>query len=244
MKRIQILNRIPKEEKYCRGKRILRFFSVCIVCIVFLCVSAFADDGRGIQEEKVVTLVWEGSNTDVKTTEWNVRSVQIHTEDVGMGNGKVYDYIGVTLLDLMKLAGADECTKALVKSTDGLIGEVSAADIRNYDIALVNGYADGKPIKAGAGGPLKIVFPVTEHPELRDSYSFRSWKWYVCEVNSSDSRQMRPPGRLSGALNMLANLENSAVATGLEQVSFHSNPKERQCQSMLKLPHNCTHLTH
>ena len=28
------------------------------------------------------------------------------------------------------------------------------------------------------------------------------------------------------------------------QVSFHSNPKERQCQRMLKLPHNCTHLTH
>ena len=32
---------------------------------------------------------------------------------------------------------------------------------------------------------------------------------------------------------MPANLENSAVATGLEKVSFHSNPKERQCQRML-----------
>ena len=29
---------------------------------------------------------------------------------------------------------------------------------------------------------------------------------------------------------MSANLENSAVVTGLEKVSFHSNPKERQCQ--------------
>ena len=28
---------------------------------------------------------------------------------------------------------------------------------------------------------------------------------------------------------MPANLENSAVATGLEKVGFHSNPKERQC---------------
>ena len=35
----------------------------------------------------------------------------------------------------------------------------------------------------------------------------------------------------------------TAVATGLEKVSFHCNPKERQCQRMLKLPHNCTHLT-
>ena len=32
---------------------------------------------------------------------------------------------------------------------------------------------------------------------------------------------------------MPANLENSAVATGLEKFSFHSNPKERQCQKCL-----------
>ena len=43
--------------------------------------------------------------------------------------------------------------------------------------------------------------------------------------------------------SMSANLENSAVITGLEKVSFHSNPKERQCQRMLKLLHNCSHLT-
>ena len=28
-----------------------------------------------------------------------------------------------------------------------------------------------------------------------------------------------------------------------KKVSFHSNPKERQCQRMLKLPHNCLPLT-
>ena len=40
---------------------------------------------------------------------------------------------------------------------------------------------------------------------------------------------------------MPANLENSAVATGLDKVIFLSNPKERQCRRMLKLPHNYTH---
>ena len=34
---------------------------------------------------------------------------------------------------------------------------------------------------------------------------------------------------------MPAHLENSA---GLEKVSFHSSPKERQCKRMLKLPLN------
>ena len=44
-------------------------------------------------------------------------------------------------------------------------------------------------------------------------------------------------------LNMPANLENSAVATGLEKIIFQSNSKERQCQRMLKILHNYTHLT-
>ena len=36
----------------------------------------------------------------------------------------------------------------------------------------------------------------------------------------------------SAALHRPANLENSAVATGLEKDSFHSNAKERQSQRM------------
>ena len=34
---------------------------------------------------------------------------------------------------------------------------------------------------------------------------------------------------VSVALNMPANLDNSAVATGLEKVGFYSSPKEGQC---------------
>ena len=40
----------------------------------------------------------------------------------------------------------------------------------------------------------------------------------------------------STALNMPANLENSTLASGLEKVSFHSNPTEMQCQRMFRLP--------
>ena len=46
----------------------------------------------------------------------------------------------------------------------------------------------------------------------------------------------------NAALNIPVNLQNSAVATGLKKVSFHSILKERQCKRMFKLPHNCTYL--
>ena len=51
----------------------------------------------------------------------------------------------------------------------------------------------------------------------------------------------------NAVLNMPANLENSVVATGLEKVSFFfffsPTLKEKQCQRIFKLLHNCTHLT-
>ena len=37
---------------------------------------------------------------------------------------------------------------------------------------------------------------------------------------------------------------NSAVATGVEKVSFHFNPKEGHFQRMFKLFYNCTHFTY
>ena len=37
---------------------------------------------------------------------------------------------------------------------------------------------------------------------------------------------------------MSADLKNSGMTTGLEKISFHSHPKERQCQRMFKLPYN------
>ena len=46
------------------------------------------------------------------------------------------------------------------------------------------------------------------------------------------------------AVKVLQSICQQKMATGLEKVSFqNSNPRERQCQRMLKLPYNCTHLT-
>ena len=59
------------------------------------------------------------------------------------------------------------------------------------------------------------------------------WRWW------NSSWAISNPERWcceSAALNMPTSLENSAVATGLEKVSFHSNPKEGQSQRMFKLP--------
>ena len=66
-------------------------------------------------------------------------------------------------------------------------------------------------------------------------YKQRQWRWWDSSWAISNPKRWCCE---SAALNMPANLENSLVATGPEKVSFHSNPKERQCQRVLRLPHN------
>ena len=53
-------------------------------------------------------------------------------------------------------------------------------------------------------------------------------EWFALEMNRDHS------------INMPANLENSAVATGLEKVSFHSSPKD--CSNSIL--HKRTHFTY
>ena len=67
---------------------------------------------------------------------------------------------------------------------------------------------------------------------LRKNHCEQSyWRWWNSHWAISNPKRWCCE---SAALSMPASLENSAVATGLEKVSFHSNPKERQCQRMLK----------
>ena len=63
------------------------------------------------------------------------------------------------------------------------------------------------------------------------------------EIQTELLQTLKDDGVKNASLNMPENLENPAVVTGLENVSLYSNPKERQCQRMFKLLHNCTHLT-
>ena len=71
-------------------------------------------------------------------------------------------------------------------------------------------------------------------------YKQSEWRWWNPNWAISNPKTWCYE---SAALSMPVNLENSTVATGLEMVDIIPIPKERQCQRMFKLPHNCTHLT-
>ena len=162
---------------------------IAIVCILALCLGVLAACGERVTEPEVdtsapvgVALVYGETKIDVTVGQWEEKRTQITTADVSLGTSKEYEFTGVTLASLMEIAGVTDCTNILVKSSDGWSAEVAPEDAKAYDILITDAYVGGKEIPADAGGPIKMVFPATEHPELNDIYDTWSWQWYVCEV--------------------------------------------------------------
>ena len=158
---------------------------IAIAMLLALCLGVMTACGEPVEEPTTIglKLVYGETVVDVTTAQWEPKRTQIKTVDCSLpGTTKEYEFTGVTLADLMEMAGATDCTKILVKSSDGWTAEVSAEDAKAYKIMITDGYVGGKAIPADAGGPVKMVFPATEHPELNDTYDLYAWQWYVAEV--------------------------------------------------------------
>ena len=161
---------------------------IAIVCVLALCLGALTacmakvDNGVDTSAPVGVVLVNGETKIDVTVGQWEEKRSEVKTADVSLGSTKEYEFTGVTLAALMAIAGAEDCTSILVKSSDGWEVAVDAADALAYKILITDGYVGGKAIPEDAGGPIKLVFPATEYPELNDKYDMYAWQWYVSEI--------------------------------------------------------------
>ena len=163
---------------------------IAIVCMLTLCLSLMAGCMETVDENAVdtsapvgVVLVNGATKIDVTVGDWEAKRTQIKTVDYSLpGTTKEYEFTGVTLAALMEIAGASNCTEIVVRSSDGWEAIVAAEDAKAYDILITDDYVGGKDIPADAGGPIKMVFPATEHAELAEKYDAWAWQWYVSEI--------------------------------------------------------------
>ena len=162
---------------------------IAIACVLVMCLGILTgcmervDTTVDTNAPVGVTLIYGDNKIEVTAGQWEPKRTQIKTVDLSLpGTTKEYEFTGVSLAALMEIAGATDCTKVIVRSTDGWEAEVAAADALAYDILITDDYVGGKDIPADAGGPIKMVFPATEHPELNETYDAWAWQWYVGEV--------------------------------------------------------------
>ena len=87
---------------------------------------------------------------------------------------------GVLIRDLLKQAGASGKTVTAVALNDYKV-EIAAADFEKYPVILAY-KMDGEFLKIRDKGPLWIVYPQDEFPELKDKATQKKWVWQVKEL--------------------------------------------------------------
>ncbi len=97
-------------------------------------------------------------------------------KDPWLGNKK---YTGVLISDILKFAGvSDTAVEVTTVAKDGKKVVIKIADVNKFPIMLAT-KDNNKVIGSGLGGPVKLVFPYTSHPEVEKIHSKDDWSWYV-----------------------------------------------------------------
>ncbi|WP_449418026.1 molybdopterin-dependent oxidoreductase [Phormidium nigroviride] len=113
---------------------------------------------------------------------------------------------GIVVSQLLDRLGVKpEATNVTFLGYDGFRSTVSIKDLRRYPIILAV-ERDGRPIPRSEGGPLSLVFPQSEYPQLHEVYAERFWAFYVTHaIVGNEPAQIRIGNRTldSNALDRL-----------------------------------------
>jgi hypothetical protein len=112
------------------------------------------------------------ATTHVKTTNPNYALKQ----------NRIFDFRGVPVSTLLKQFGyTPDATDVTFVCYDSYLATVSLTDLLAYPITLAI-ESDRQPIKRHQGGPIYLVFPYTQFPELKPKYNESFWAFYVSEM--------------------------------------------------------------
>ncbi|MEB3338918.1 MAG: molybdopterin-dependent oxidoreductase [Leptolyngbyaceae bacterium] len=93
-----------------------------------------------------------------------------------------FDFRGILVSKLLEQVQIDPTvTDVTFVSQDAYRVNIPIAELRRYPIAIAL-ERDGKPIPKNQGGPLYLVFPHTQHPEIKQKYGAAYWAFYVTHL--------------------------------------------------------------
>lgn len=94
----------------------------------------------------------------------------------------VFDFRGVPISKLLKeLGNLGKAREVTFVSYDAYQTTVSLEDLLNYPIILAIAN-NNQPINRAQGGPIYLVFPYKQYPQLKEKYDESSWAFYVTNV--------------------------------------------------------------
>ena len=97
-------------------------------------------------------------------------------------NGKV-SYRGPLMRDVLAQLGLDGAKSVRLVAANDYFVDIPTEDFRAYD-AILAMEADGKPLSRRDKGPLWLMYPISDHPELNDPTYLRRLIWQVVRIEA------------------------------------------------------------
>lgn len=95
---------------------------------------------------------------------------------------EISQFRGIPVSVLLEQVGLQsDVQEVTFAASDGFRGVVPIADLQRYPISLAI-ERDGQPISRSEGGPIYLVFPNQQSPELNQRYSEVNWVFYVTQM--------------------------------------------------------------
>ena len=97
-------------------------------------------------------------------------------------NGKVA-YRGPLMRDVLAQLGLDGVSEVRLVAANDYFVDIPTEDFLAYD-AILAMEADGTPLSRRDKGPLWLMYPISDHPELNDPIYLRRLIWQVVRIEA------------------------------------------------------------
>ncbi|MEA5620644.1 molybdopterin-dependent oxidoreductase [Cronbergia sp. UHCC 0137] len=148
-----------------------------------------ADQGKN-QQQNPWNLVIQGETTNNQTVTLNwdqlidLATTTVRTTDANyvVQPNKVFEFKGIRVSTLLEQMGVkSSVTDITFVCYDGYQVTVKLDDLRNYPIILAVA-RDNQAIQRDSGGPIYLVFPYSQYPNIKRVYDDSSWAFYVSHI--------------------------------------------------------------
>ena len=95
----------------------------------------------------------------------------------------VVRYEGARVAEVLRAAGASPGARVIADAVNDYRAELDAEELARYPI-IVAWLADGEPMTVRTLGPLRIVFPFDDHPELRGASAEARSVWQLVRLRA------------------------------------------------------------
>lgn len=154
-----------------------------IVCAALGCFTLPAAAGQPIYDITGHIDAAKGPSIPISADEMAaIGATEISTTIFVMGT-EPHKVKGVLMRDLVKYAGGQGNSVKII-ALDGYAMDIPMSDFNKYD-AVVATEIDGKPLTVRDHGPAWLIYPASQHPELKDTvYESRSvWQIKTIEID-------------------------------------------------------------